>query len=348
MNLLSTRYNLQIFYRKFSHQLIRKKKLSNIFDVAIIGGGAAGMSAAIHGRFDGFKIAVFEERSSKGGNFSNTPIINNLPGYPLGISGASLSESTIQQFQKLGGRFFSSISIKEILKKDSLFLLRDQNKNIYFTKTIILATGVAYRKLGFDNETFLEGKGLYYEVDDTICNQIIEEGTSIYIYGGGNSAGQAAVFYRSLGARVVLMHRNDSLKKSMSQYLIDRMELLRCEILPNTTLKSIEGEQKLTSIKIQNLISKENKEFKTNYLFIMIGGVPKPLPKPTFSDFVLDDRGYIKVNGFLKRDTSLETNIEGIYAAGDITSIGAGRIQLAQAHGVMAIKEAINSTYLKE
>ncbi len=322
------------FIRRFS---------THTFDVSVVGAGAAGMSAAIHGRFDGLKVGVFEQRLLKGGSFSNTPIINNLPGYPLGISGASLSESTIQQFQKLGGSFFPGTSIKKISKQAHLFLLSDQNHNSYLAKRILLATGVAYRVLNLPKAKELEGKGIYYEVDDSILDRVTELNMPIYIYGGGNSAGQAAVFYRSFGSRVVLIHRNASLEKSMSKYLIERMARLGCEILTKTALTEVVGDQRLNSIKTQNLESNETSEFATNHLFVLIGGTPAPLPHVDFGSFTLDERGYVKVAGFSEDKKSLETSIPNIYAAGDITSIGAGRIQLAQAQGVQAIMEAILS-----
>ncbi len=313
------------------------------FDVSVIGAGAAGMSAAIHGRFDGLKVGVFEQRAVRGGSFCSTPNINNLPGYPLGVSGASLSQATIQQFQKLGGTFFPATSIKKIFKEADLFLLNDQNNHSYLTKTIILATGVAYRALNLPKAKELAGKGIYYEVDDSICDKLTKLKTPICIYGSGNSAGQAAVFYRSFGSHVALIHRNDSLEKSMSHYLIERITRLGCEILPQTTITEVDGDQELTLIKAKNLKFNETKEFQTNHLFAMIGGTPSPLPAVEFDSFSLDERGYVKVTGFSKNKISLETSIPGIYAAGDMTSIGAGRIQLAQAQGVQAIMEAMHS-----
>jgi thioredoxin reductase (NADPH) len=327
------------FVRRFSTQ---------VFDAGVIGAGAAGMSAAIHGRFDGLKVGVFEQRLLKGGSFSNTPVINNLPGYPLGVSGASLSESAIQQFQKLGGSFFAGTSIKRISKRAELFLLSDQNNNSYLTKIIILATGVAYRTLNLPKAKELEGKGIYYEVDDSICDQVTQVSNPIYIYGGGNSAGQAAVFYKSFGFRVILVHRNASLEKSMSHYLIERMSRLGCEVLANTTVTEVTGDKRLTSIKMQHLTSSETREFATNHLFVLIGGIPTPLPYVDFNFFNLDERGYVKVAGFSKDRRSFETNIPCIYAAGDITSVGAGRIQLAQAQGVQAIMEAMLALDIKK
>lgn len=321
-------------------RMMGRKFSTKPFDVAVIGAGAAGMSAAIHGRFDGFNVAVFEGRRLRGGSFSHTPIINNLPGYPLGISGASLSESTIQQFQKLGGSFFSERLIKKISKKEDCFILNAQNGDSYQAKTIILATGVAYRKLDLPKAKELENKGIYYEVDDTICDRIIQDKIPIYIYGGGNSAGQAAVFYRSLGSRVVLINRGDSLTKTMSQCLIDRMNGLGCEIIPNTAITSVEGEQTLTSIAATHLESNKITQFSTNHLFVLIGGIPAPLPEVDFDSLALDDRGYVKVEGYTQKMASLATSINGIFAAGDITHIGAGRIQLAQAQGVQAIIQA--------
>lgn len=321
---------------RFSHGVGRRFS-THAFDVSVIGAGAAGMSAAIHGRFDGLKVAVFEQKAVRGGSFCNTPAINNLPGYPLGVSGASLSESTIQQFQKLGGTFFPGTLIKKISKQADCFLLND----CYLTKTVVLATGVAYRTLNLPKVKELEGNGIYYEVDDSICDQLTELNTPICIYGGGNSAGQAAVFYRSFGSRVVLIHRNASLEKSMSQYLIEKMARLGCEIFARTGITEVSGDKRLKSIKTQNFESNETGEFETNHLFVLIGGIPAPLPSVDFASFTLDERGYVKVAGFSKDKTSFETSIPHIYAAGDMTSMGAGRIQLAQAQGVQAIMEAM-------
>lgn len=340
LNVLTRLTRVPVFNTPFKRMMGRKFS-TKPFDVAVIGAGAAGMSAAIHGRFDGLNVAVFEGRRLRGGSFSNTPIINNLPGYPLGISGASLSESTIQQFQKLGGSFFPERLIKKISKKETCFILHAESGDSYQAKTIILATGVAYRKLDLPKVRELEQKGIYYEVDDSICDKIIQEKIPIYIYGGGNSAGQAAVFYRSLGARVVLINRNDSLNKTMSQCLIDRMDGLGCEIIPNTSITAVEGEQALTSIETTHLELNKKNQFATNHLFVLIGGIPAPLPEVDFDSLALDERGYVKVEGFTtQRMISFATSINRIFAAGDITHIGAGRIQLAQAQGVQAIMQA--------
>lgn len=309
-------------------------------DYGIIGAGAAGMAAAIHARYEGFTVAVFESRKQNGGAFSHTPSIHNIPGHAIGISGASLSQSSIQQFEKLGGSFFSNTTIKKISKDEKGFLLQDQSGRIYKVSQVILATGVAYRKLNIESAKKLEGKGIFYEVDDTIVGEVWHQEFPLYIYGAGNSAGQAALFYSSMGAKVSLICRRSGLEATMSQYLIQRMKRFNIEIIPNSLVAEVKGKKRLSGISIQSLKTKEVTNVQTHHLFAIIGGEPSPLPELDWDKIATDVRGYVVVSGYNDSKSSFSTNIPGIYAAGDITSVGAGRILLAQAQGVSAFIES--------
>ncbi len=303
-------------------------------DIAIIGAGAAGMSCAISARYEGFKISVFESRQTLGGSFSNTPLIHNLPGHPIGISGSSLSHASYQQALKLGADCNFGTSIVKISKDTKNFILYDQNNKYYLAHKIILATGVQYRRLNIEGSKTLENKGIYYEVEDALTEKIKQ--MPLIIYGAGNSAGQAVMFYQSNGAKISLIFRGDNLESSMSKYLIERIKRNRVRLIPNTVITSVEGLDWLSTIKIKNQKNGIEQYIKTKYLFTMIGGIPPKLPDLDFGKLKIDARGYVVINS--KIDFS--TSVDGIYAVGDITSIGAGRIILAQAQGVMAFTQA--------
>lgn len=320
--------------------MIARKLSTSVKDFGIIGAGAAGMAAAIHARYDGFSVSVFESRLLQGGSYSNTPLIQNLPGFPTGVSGASLSSGSIQQLEKLGGTYFSGTTIEEILRTPSHFILRDTIGRQHPVCKIILATGVAYRKLQIPGSAELEGRGIYYEVDDSILEEVNRNRSPICIYGGGNSAGQAALFYESVGAKVTLVYRSKDLTKSMSQFLIQRISRLGIDIFPSSTITRVEGHPTLSNITVKDSNTGDENKLNTHHLFAMIGGIPSPLPKLNFDTIALDERGYILVKGHSKSHTSFATSVPNIYAAGDITSIGAGRILLAQAQGVAAFVEA--------
>lgn len=304
-------------------------------DIAIIGAGAAGMSSAISARYEGFKITVFESRSSLGGSFSNTPLIHNLPGHPIGISGSSLAHASFKQALKLGADCHFGTSIVKIFKENKNFILYDQNNKYYFAQKIILATGVQYRRLDVKGSENLENKGIYYEVEDTLTKNINNQ-MPLVIYGGGNSAGQAVMFYQSNGAKISLVFRGVDLESTMSHYLTQRIKRSAVRLIPNSIISSVEGSDWLTEVKIKNQKNGKEEQIKTEHLFTMIGGIPPKLPVLDFDKLKLDQRGYVLVNSKL----DFSTSVDGIYAVGDITSVGAGRIILAQAQGVMAFVQA--------
>lgn len=296
----------------------------------IVGGGAAGMAIAINARYEGYSVMVFEKRPDIGGAYCHTPLIHNLPGFPSGISGYNLSSGSREQLLRLGGMYISNCEIIKICREMDHFVLWDQNGKTYKVYKVIITIGTTYKKLDIENSRDFEGKGIYYEPDDSLLDKLAQSENPICIYGAGNSAGQAALFYDSLGIQVYLIYRDENLYKSMSKYLITRINASDIKQFNKNQIVSLEGDKHLEAISLDN-----GEKIRTEYLFVMIGGIPPTIPKVDCGEILLSKRGYIQIN-----PPSWATNVPGIWAAGDITSVGAGRLILAQAQGVSAFIEA--------
>lgn len=335
---------------KIQKRFYQTSYFPELADVAVIGGGAAGLSAVINLRFEGYRTTLFERRQT-GGSYSNTPLIQNVPGFPTGISGYYLSQGASQQAMKLGATCLYNTTITCILKdREDYFNLYDQNERKFTARRIIIASGLEYRKLGLPKFEELENKGIYYEVEDKLIREISMQKLPIVIYGAGNSAGQAAIFYHSIGAKVILAFRGKDMSAHMSQHLRQRINNIGMKILPQMLISQVSGSTRLSSLTLKNIEDSTTKVVETSYLFIMIGGIPAELPKFENAELKMDARGYVKVTGSDNGQFDLSTSIPGVYAAGDITSIGAGRIILAQAQGVFASLQAMNSldSHLKD
>lgn len=311
-------------------------QIAQKFDIAILGGGAAGSAAAISALFEGASVGVFEKRGLGGGGFCHTPLINNVPGYPEGITGSDLSARTIEHIERLGGTYLPNTTINLIDKIGNTFLLGGKCKQFFSAKQVIIATGVTYRPLEVPGAKKLESRGLFYEVEDALVDTVRATHPTIGIYGAGNSAGQAALFYDKLGATVTMLLRGKDLESSMSQHLIQRIYDRKINLIPQTTITALEGSSSLTAIKTKHVTTQQETTLPMQHLFAMIGGEPPELPEIPFATLEIDHRGYIVTKDQV-------TSVSGIHAAGDVTTEGAGRILLAQASGVSASIKALQA-----
>ncbi len=318
----------------------------DIYDVAIIGAGPAGLAAAVYGASEGLKTLLIE-RKAPGGQAGSSSRIENYLGFPAGLSGADLTRRAITQAQRLGAEFLSPQSVNDITQKDGYkhIVLDDGPKII--SRTVVITTGVDYRKLevkGIENFT---GAGVYYGAAMTEAAACRDQ--EVYIIGGGNSAGQGAVYLSKFARNVYIIIRRDSLSYTMSAYLIQQIENIpNIQVLTNTEITEAEGVNCLEKLHLINVNTKEAMVRQAAALYIFIGA--KPFTDWIKLDIIRDEKGFIETGRELRRYDNfpkiwkhqrdpflLETSCSGIFAAGDVRSGAMNRVASAVGECSMAI-----------
>jgi len=317
------------------------------YDLAIYGAGPAGLSAAVYGASEGLKT-VLVERSAAGGQASYSPKIENYLGFPGGISGADLAEHAREQARHFGAEILlHREGVRgEFLPGRGVVYLADGTKLI--ARACVCATGVEYRRLGLPNEERFHGAGVYYGAGASEALLCAKE--RIFIVGGGNSAGQAALHFAQYAAKVVMVVREESLSVTMSAYLIDRVQsALQIDILCNTVVVELEGDHMLRAIRLKDRTTEEEWTAETNWLFLCLGGIPNTQWAAEVG-IVRDQGGYLMTgpdllrNGYWTRNWALnrepyylETSMPGVFAAGDVRCGSIKRVASAVGEGAMAI-----------
>lgn len=317
------------------------------YDLAIYGAGPAGLSAAVYGASEGLKTVVIE-RYAIGGQASSSAKIENYLGFPSGISGAELAERAREQANRFGAEILLAREgvRAECTPGQVAGYLSDGTKIV--SHTSICATGVAYRRLGLPKEDQFLGAGLYYGAGASEAPLVKNE--HVFIVGGGNSAGQAAMHFAPVAKRVSMVVRDDSLKRTVSQYLIDRIYATpNVEVLTQTEVTGLDGDQILQEITLTHRTTEQTHKARTHWLFVCIGGVPQT-QWATEVGLVLDEGGYLvtgpdllhngqrPANWSLDREPYyLETNFPGLFAAGDVRHGSVKRYASAVGEGAMAV-----------
>lgn len=326
------------------------------YDLAIYGAGPAGLSAAVYGASEGLRTVLIE-RYAIGGQAGSSSKIENYLGFPEGISGAELAERARQQATRFGTEILLAREGVRAEGKPGQIegYLADGTKIV--ARTTICATGVEYRRLGLPNESQFLGAGLYYGAGAS--EAALARGEHVYIVGGGNSAGQAAMHFAPLADKVTMVIRGDSLKSTLSQYLVDRIHAApNIEVLTQTEVTALGGDQLLQEITLRNRQTGEERKVKTHWLFVCIGGVPQTQWAEEVG-LVRDEAGYLvtgpdlilnrhaPANWPLDRDPYyLETNMPGLFAAGDVRHNSVKRVASAVGEGAMAV--AFSHRYLTD
>jgi thioredoxin reductase (NADPH) len=317
------------------------------YDLAIYGAGPAGLSASVYGAADGLKV-VLVERLAVGGQAGSSARIENYLGFPEGISGAELADRARKQANKFG--------VELLLARQGVRAEFPPGKGIVYLEdgtritahASICATGVEYRRLALPGEERLLGVGVYYGAGASEAP--LTEGEDVYFVGGGNSAGQAALYFAQFARKITMLIRGDSLKSTLSQYLIDRIYATRhIEVRPRTEVVALHGEQMLEQITIADRSNGSEQTVATHWLFVCIGGVPQT-EWATEVGIMRDEGGYLMTgpdlmrgharppNWPLERDPFyLETNIPGVFAAGDVRHGSVKRCASAVGEGAMAV-----------
>lgn len=326
---------------------MRSRASKTMYDVAIIGAGPSGLAAAVYGGSEGLNTALIERRAP-GGQAGTSSRIENYLGFPNGLSGAELSRRAISQVSRFGVEILSPQEVMDIAIRDNYKIITLKDGSLLNARSVIITTGVDYRALeAIDIEKFT-GAGVYYGASTTEAHACRER--DVYIIGGGNSAGQSAMYLSNHAARVFIVIRKKDLSSTMSQYLIDQINATaNIHLVPETVVGQVYGDGKLEEICLENTVTNVRQQVRAAALFIFIGA--KPITDWIKLDIIKDDKGFIetgrdllkyetfKKSWKLKREPFLlETCSPGIFAAGDVRSGAMNRVASAVGEGAMAIK----------
>jgi len=310
------------------------------YDTIVVGGGPAGLAAAVYGASEGLRTLVVE-REAPGGQAGTSSRIENYLGFPNGVSGDDLASQALKQAQRLGA---------EILVTRDIVRIDPESKQVYLdgdesvkSKTVILATGVSWRRVNIEGCDRLIGKGVFYGASRSEASGT--HGLDVYLIGAGNSAGQAALYFSYYAKTVTLVVRGDSLEKSMSSYLIEQLRaksnvkvLLRSEVIV------AKGDMHITDIDIRNNETDGVSQHECGGLFIFIGADAETGWLP--DEIALDKRGYVLTGDDVvkagqwsgNRDPYLlESSVPGVFACGDVRLSPVKRVASAVGEGSMAI-----------
>jgi thioredoxin reductase (NADPH) len=313
-------------------------------DVVIVGGGPAGLAAAVYGASEGLDTQAIDAIAF-GGQASTSSRIENYLGFPAGITGSELAERAALQARKFGARLVVPAEATSITQENSHYTIELSNGDTVHGRTVIVATGAQYRKLDVPELERYEGNGVYYAA--TLSEAQLCADDPVLIVGGGNSAGQAALFLSQHAATCRLMIRGEDLEKSMSRYLIDELDRRpQVELVTCCEVAELRGEDGLESVGIRDRNTGERRELEAKALFVFIGASPhtdwlQQLVATDEHGFLLTGRDVqgddLGAYGDDERPLFLETSRPGIFAVGDVHSGSIKRVASAVGEGSMAV-----------
>ena len=280
--------------------------MSKVEPVVIIGSGPAGYTAAIYAARAQLSPILLEGSVTAGGALMNTTEVENFPGFQKGIMGPALMEEMRAQAEKFGTRFVTDDAVKVDLKGE-VKTIQDGSGNTYLAKSVILATGSGYKKIGLPKEEALSGRGVSY---CATCDGFFFKEQAIAVVGGGDSALEEATFLTRFASKVYLIHRRNELRASriMQQRAQNDPKI---EFVWNSQVIDILGEEKVTGVRIKDTVTGDEKNLELTGLFVAIGHVPRS--ELLIGQIDLDSNGYVKT-----QSDSTKTNIEGVFACGDL------------------------------
>ena len=280
--------------------------MSEIHDVVIVGSGPAGYTAAIYAARAQLSPVLYEGSVTAGGALMNTTDVENFPGFPEGVMGPDLMDSLRKQAERFGTKLITDDIVSMELAGD-VKVLTDGSGNTLKAKAVILATGSAYKEIGLTNEKRLSGRGVSW---CATCDGFFFREKVIAVVGGGDSAMEEANFLTRFASKVFVIHRRDSLRAS--KIMVERAHANpKIEFIWNTEVIDVLGEDKVSGLKLRNLISGEEIDKDFDGLFVAIGHLPRS--ELLVNQIDLDGEGYVKVDG-----RSTRTNQKGVFACGDL------------------------------
>ncbi|MBA6154596.1 FAD-dependent oxidoreductase [Gelidibacter maritimus] len=330
------------------------KSVSNydtLYDLAVVGGGPAGLAAAVYAASEGLNTIVLE-RIAPGGQAAGSAKIENYLGFPTGLSGAELAERATLQAQKFGALLSTPAQVTKLHFKGKFPVLELKGNEKITAKALLIASGANYRKLPVSGREGFDGTGVYYAatpMEAKMCS-----GGQVAVIGGGNSAGQAAIFLSEHVRQVFLLIRGDNLPETMSHYLLQRIEETQnIEVLTHTEISSMHGTTHLENVELINNISNEKRDLPVDAVFSFIGA--KPCTNWLPDEIKTDAYGFVLTGPEVARTSQwklqrqpfwLETSRPGVFAAGDVRANSVKRVASAVGEGSMAIQFV--HEYLKE
>jgi thioredoxin reductase (NADPH) len=328
-------------------QLVEK----TVYDLVVVGAGPAGLAAAVYGASEGLSTLVLE-RMGPGGQAGRSMRIENYLGFPTGITGGELAELAVVQVNKFGAKLSVPSPALALEFENVYSVLRLERDESITAKCLLIATGADYRMLGVDGCEQFESRGVYYAA--TSLEAQMCRGADVVVVGGGNSAGQAAVFLSRQVRKVYILIRGNDLGKNMSSYLVQRIQQTpHIEVLYNTEVRHMSGDGHLGEVEIVNNKTGETRVIETSALFSFIGATPRTEWLPP--QIEKDAKGFVRTGPALIKSQYwsggrdpflLETSRRGVFAAGDVRSGSTKRVATAVGEGAMAVQ--LVHEYLKE
>jgi thioredoxin reductase (NADPH) len=317
------------------------------YDLIIVGGGPAGLAAAVYGASEGLETVMIEQ-SAPGGQAGSSSRIENYLGFPVGLSGGDLARRAVTQARRFGVEILTPQTAKSVRIQESYRIITLADGSEISGHALLIATGVSYRRLDVPGLERLTGAGVYYGA--AMTEAIACQGETVYVVGGANSAGQAAMYFSRYAKEVIMLVRSDSLTKSMSQYLIDQIAATEnITVRTCTTVVEAKGESSLEAIVLADVQTGKQETVEASSLFIFIGAMPKT---DWLADIVeRDERGFLMTGIDLLRDGKrpkgwtldrtpflLETSVPGIFAAGDVRYGSVKRVASGVGEGAIAVQ----------
>ncbi|MFW3168717.1 FAD-dependent oxidoreductase [Geodermatophilus sp. CPCC 206100] len=319
---------------------------ADFYDVVVVGGGPAGLGAAVYAASEGLRTVLVEQVAT-GGQAGQSSRIENYLGFPDGVSGGQLADRARRQAVKFGAELLLARTAVALESHGPKRVLRLDDGRSIGAHAVVLATGVSYRSLGVDGVDDLTGRGVFYGSAMTEAAECADR--DVLIVGGANSAGQAAVFFSRYARSVCLLVRGPSLEASMSAYLIEQVAgIPQISVRTCTTVAQAHGDDHLEAVTLDDARSGQRETVPASHLFVFIGGAPRT----GWLDgaVVRDERGFIPTGPALLRDGRrppgwpldrdpffLETSLPGVFVAGDVRAESVKRVASAVGEGAMAV-----------
>ena len=313
------------------------------YDLIIIGGGPAGLGAAVYGASEGLRTLLIE-REATGGQAGTSARIENYLGFPNGLSGRDLATRAVTRAERLGAELVVAAEVREVEVEYPYKRIRLDNGTELSCYALLVCTGMEVRQMQIDGIDALTGIGVYYGAAVTEASTY--RGEEVFIVGGGNSAGQGAIFFAGYAAKVTIVIRRSSLDETMSRYLIDRIEAApNIEVLSETEVVAVEGTSRLERVVLRDRSTDGSQIVPAAAIFIFIG--TRPHSDMLGGLVALDGSGYILTGRDVPDDcltaghepTYLESSVPGIFAAGDVRFGSSKRVAAAVGEGAVAVSQ---------